>query len=152
MVAAEFLRRASDGDGALAAYGRAIAHYERAIESDPSSREACDHYVALALAGRSRIALERGELERALDEILASFQRRPEAAANLDGLNLTPVDTANMLRTRLAAAEQGELTAKLQSALDALDPELLQLPEYERATPGGPSADAQRFGRRREAR
>lgn len=149
LTAAEFHRRANTVEPAVAAYDRAIAHYERGIELTPTSRESSDHYVALALAGKARIAFERGELDTATELILASFARRPEAAANLDGLNLSPVDTAKQLRSKLAEAQRDELVTKLQAALDSLDPALLELPAYERATPGGPSPDAQRFGRRR---
>jgi hypothetical protein len=149
LVAAEFQRRAGADDKALEAYGRGIAHYERWIAQRPESRATADHFVALALAGRARVQYEHQEWERALADILASFERKPEAAASQDGLNITPVDTAKMLRARLVEAKRDDLVARLQAALDRLDPDLLQLPAYERAVPGGPSPDARRFGGRR---
>jgi hypothetical protein len=50
-------------------------------------------------------------------------------------LNITPVDTAKMLRSSLAAAGRGTLLASLDRALAQLDPEHLQLPAYERELP-----------------
>src|SRR5690606_31243513 len=93
IVAAEFHRRSGDLDAAVAAYERALAHYDRAKEQSPERSADADHYAALALAGLARIAVERGELAVALERILASFARRPEAAANVDGLEITPVMT-----------------------------------------------------------
>ena len=84
--------------------------------------------------------MERGDHERALAELLASFERRSEAAASLDGLGISPVGTAQMLRARLVEAEREDLALSVQSALDALDPELLLLPAFERGGPA-PSSD-----------
>jgi hypothetical protein len=148
MVAAEFHRRAAGEGETLAAYERAIAHYERWIEANAESRATADHYVALALAGRARLALERGDHAAALDEILASFERRPEAAASLDGLGIHPVGTAQMLMARLKDAGDAERAARLQAALDALDPALLELPAFEREGPGDGARG--RGGRRRD--
>ncbi len=144
LVAAEHHRRSGGSAEALAAYERGIAHYQRGIEKNPDSRASADHYVALALAGRARIELEQGELERATDDILACFDRMPDAAATPDGLNVSPVDTANMLRSRLDEAGRDELAARVRAGLAALDPRLLELPAYERE--GAPRVE----GRRRE--
>jgi len=144
IVAAEYHRRQGDDAAARAAYERAIVHYERSIEANPLNRESADHYVALALAARARLALERGDHEQALSEILASFERRPAAAASLDGLNFSPVGTAQMLLARLAESERTDLAERLQAALDELDPDLLELPEFERQ---GPPAAGRRRGR-----
>jgi tetratricopeptide (TPR) repeat protein len=131
LVAAEFHRRRGRDGSALAAYGRGIDHYERGIEANPDSRDTADHYIAIAMAGRARLAYERGDYEAALDELLASLKRRPDAAATPDGLNITPMDTARMLMQRLKEQERKDLVEKLQAALDQLDPELLKLPAYE---------------------
>ena len=141
LVSAEFKKRAGNDDEALAAYDRAIAHYEQAIEANPASRPTADHYAALALAGRAWIAYERGDLERAVSELLASLARKREAAASLDGLNRSPVSTARLVIARATRDGKDELAARLQAALDLLDPELLLPPEYDRET-GGPSPDA----------
>jgi hypothetical protein len=148
IVAAEFHRRTGADARALEAYERSIAHYERAVALRPDCRDTADHYVALAHAGRARVALEAGAVELALEEILSSFSHRPEAAATLDGLNLSPVDTAKMLLARLKELGRDDLVARLETALGQLDPALLLLPAYERDAPSGPSPDA-RTGRRR---
>ncbi|MCC6671838.1 MAG: hypothetical protein IT458_12320 [Planctomycetes bacterium] len=142
IVAAEFHRRAGNADKALAAYDRAIACYGRAVQANPESRATSDHYVAMALGGRARIALERKEYEKALAEVQASFTTRPDAAASLDGLNISTVDTAKMLRVRLVEAKRDDLVATLDAALGKLDPEMLRLPAYEREGPPGPGAPA----------
>lgn len=136
LVAAEFHRRAGHDAQALAAYERGIAHYERSIEKRPESHATADHFIALALAGRARLAFERADYEHALRELLSSFERKPEAAASLDGLNISAVDTAKMLRPRLVDLKRDDLVATLQAALDKLDPEFLLLPAYEREVPG----------------
>lgn len=135
LVAAEFRRREGANAEALAAYERAIAHYERFTAARPEGRASADHYVAVALGGRARIAYEQGDDPRAVGELLASFQRSPDSASTLDGLNLSAVDTAKMVRVRLQGGSQAELLAKLQAGLDALDPRHLELPAYEREVP-----------------
>ncbi|HKE00288.1 MAG TPA: hypothetical protein VKE69_04705, partial [Planctomycetota bacterium] len=86
IVTAEYHKRAGRDAQALAAYDRAIAHYDRSIELSPGSRENADHYAALAIAGRARLAYERQDYERAVAELLASFERKASAAATEDGL------------------------------------------------------------------
>ena len=152
LVAAEYHRRASKDSEARAAYERAIAHYEKSIDQNPLASESCDHYIALALAGRARLALEAGDLAATLDDLLAAFERSPRSAATLDGLNLSAVTSAYTLRARLSEAGDTERLATLQAALDSLDPELLRLPAFERGGPSGPSPDARRFGGRRPRR
>jgi hypothetical protein len=149
MVAAEFRRRVGRVDEAGAAYERSIARFEGAIARDPESADSADHFVALALAARARLALEAGAVEAALDELLAAFARRPLSAASLDGLNITPMDTGRMLRARLVGDERQDLLDRLDAAiaeLGALDPELLQLPAYERGG-AGPQGRPPRRGR-----
>jgi tetratricopeptide (TPR) repeat protein len=151
LVAAEFHRRAGAAVKAVEAYDRAIAHYELAIGANPSTRETADHYVALALAGKAKLAYERGDDEAAVADLLASFARKPEAAASLDGLNLSPVDTAKLVRVRLTERKNEELLKRLQAGLDALDPSMLLLPAYEAEVPPEGRVDsrpASRPGRR----
>jgi tetratricopeptide (TPR) repeat protein len=144
LVAAEFYRRSGRDEEAFGAYDRGIAHYERAIASNPESRDSSDHYVALALAGRARLDLEHKNYEVAVEEILASFARRPDAAASLDGLGFSPVGTAQMLLAALEEIERPEMAARIQAGLDALDPELLRLPAFEGEGPSGPSGARRR--------
>jgi hypothetical protein len=136
LVAAEHFRRKSELDLALAAYARGIAYYERSLEAAPEGADLCEHFIALALAGRARIELERAKLEDCARDILAAFARRPDSAATPDGLNLTPIETARMLLARLAVQPNAELSARVQAGLDALDPKLLEPPPSERAVPG----------------
>ncbi len=142
-VAAEYAKRAGDDVGAEAAYGRTIARYERAIEANPACRDGADHYIALALAARAWIEHERGSGEKAVADLLASFARRAASAANLDGLNRSPVSIARIVLAKLLETKQDELAQRLDAALKALDPKLLAPPEYDRET-GGPSPDARR--------
>jgi len=142
IVAAEFHRRGGAPDRALACYEHAVAHYDANIAVNPESRDSADHYAAIALAGRGRILFERGDYEGATNAILASFARRADSAASLDGLNLSPADTAKQLRVKLGEEKLDALAQKLQAAMDALDPELLKLPAYEREGPSNTSGDA----------
>ncbi len=132
IVAAEYHRRSGKDGQAVGAYDRAIVHYERGVELAVETRETADHYIALAIAGRARLALERGELSLAFDEILASFERAPNSAASLDGLNLSPVATALMLQSMLREAGKNEQADALQASLDALDPKMLEPAEFDR--------------------
>ncbi len=140
IVAAETHRRSGDAEKSRAAYDRAVDHYQRAVAKNPESKDTAAAYTALALAGRARLALDGGDFERAVHEILAAFAARPEAAATLDGLNISPVDTAKMLRARLAEAHRDDLARELQAGLDALHPELLELPAYERDVQDPPAS------------
>jgi tetratricopeptide (TPR) repeat protein len=142
MTAAEFRRRTGEDAAARNDYGRAIAHFERDIALHIGDRDDADHQVALALAGRARVAYEHGEDEAALADLLASFARRPRSSNVLDGLNLSAVDTARVLRVRLLERERAEALQRLDAALTALDPALLELPAYEKELP--PVAPASR--------
>lgn len=134
-VAAEFHRKIGSREKAFDAYGRSINYYEKVIEESPDTRETADPYIALALAGRSRIRFEAQDYETALEALLLSFDRGPDVAATLDGLNISPVDTAKMLRARLSEMKRDDLVAQLQTALDNLDPSMLELPAYEQRVP-----------------
>jgi hypothetical protein len=136
IVAAENHRRQGKRDHALAAYDRALLHYAHGTRLNPESQGSSDHYASIALAGRARIALEGNHIEEALDHILASFERKPDAAASRDGLNLSAVGTAKMLRSRLARLGEAELAERLDYALAQLAPGLLELPAFERTAPG----------------
>ncbi|MBM4015239.1 MAG: hypothetical protein FJ293_09800 [Planctomycetes bacterium] len=147
LVAAEFERRSGRNEGALRAYDQAIAWYERAIELAPDERAAGDHFVALALAGKARLDFEAQQLDAAVSGLEAAFTRAPRSAATLDGLNVSPVDTAKMVVGQLelaatgggsAGERAGALAQRLRAAfatLKALDPALLELPAYERDAP-----------------
>ncbi|MHC4815547.1 MAG: hypothetical protein ACYTFN_20925, partial [Planctomycetota bacterium] len=132
IVAAEFHRRAGFRKEALAAYGRAITHFDHAIEKNPDTRATADHFAALALAGRARLAYERRDHERAATEILAAFARRPEAAGTVDGLNITPLQTARMLLARFKRLDRDKLAARIDTAIGKLPAIAFEPPAYER--------------------
>jgi tetratricopeptide (TPR) repeat protein len=126
MTVADQLRRGRAWEPAAAAYGRAIAHYERAITLDPPSKDASDRAIAFAFAGRARIAYQLDHDEQALQEILSSFHRKPDAAGDKDGVGVTPGETGQMLLARLKATKKDDLAHELDMALSLLDPELLK--------------------------
>ena len=132
LVAAEFHRRAGRNGRAFAAYNRGIAHYEHWIEADRENGGTADHYVAIAFAGLARLAYEQGDYEGAVEELLKSFKRRPEAAGTRDGLGITPANTAWVLLARLSEMDRKDLAEKLERALADIDPELLSPSAYER--------------------
>jgi tetratricopeptide (TPR) repeat protein len=138
LVAAEYQRRAGRPDDALAAYDRGIAHAERSLVVDPQGSADADRDVALALGGRARLAFERGDDATAVEQLLACFARQPTAAAILDGLNVSAVETSRLVLARLRANGPAELTKQLEDALASLDPVLLQPAEYDRNLPGEP--------------
>jgi tetratricopeptide (TPR) repeat protein len=147
LVAAEQWRHRSEFDEAQASYGRSIERFERSAVEFPDGRDSCDHYAALAEAGLARLALQANDLDRATDLLLASLARRPASAATQDGLGITPIMTAKMLKARLADSDTPERAEAVQAALDALDPELLEPPPMERPSTGGRGGRPQRGGR-----
>lgn len=135
LVAAEHHRRSGENDAARASYDRALEHYARDLEQNPDHAATVPHYVAMAHAGRARIALEQNDLEQAATEILASFEADPSAAGSLDGLNQTPADTAKQLVARAGEAGATALVARVQAAMDRIDPALLEEPDYLKVGP-----------------
>jgi tetratricopeptide (TPR) repeat protein len=136
IVAAEYYRRMSNDDEAIAAYGRSLDFYVKSVEANPASKDSADHYSAIALGGRARIYYEKGEYDKALADLLVSFTRKPDAAANLDGLNISAVDTAKMMLAKFRELEMTQQADVLDAAMNELDPELLLLPPYEGQGPG----------------
>jgi hypothetical protein len=151
--AAEHHRRTRHPDEALASYGRAVGHFEKSIQTMPDWRDGADRAIALAFAARARLAYERREDEKALVQLLASIERRPDAYATQDGLNISPADTGRILLARLKETQRDDLAAKLEAALAKLDPELLRLPAYERdGASSGPAASRPASRRRGQNR
>jgi hypothetical protein len=131
LVAAEVERRANRFDNAVAAYGRSLTFFEGASADNPEWKDSADHYSALALAGRARIAYERKDYEAAVADIIACFARRADTVSARDGLSITPAATAKMLLARLEEQKLMDLAAKLAEAMSRLDPELLKPREDE---------------------
>jgi hypothetical protein len=132
-VATDAADAANAADAGNAADRASAATGEEAPDRAARVRDA--RQVALVHGALARLAYEAGDDERAVDELLASFERDPRAAAVQDGLNISPADTARMLRARLDRAGRQALRDRLDAALAALaevDPTLLDLPAYER--------------------
>lgn len=131
IVAAEYYRRKNNLNEAHLAYGRAIAFFDQAIVDNPASRSTADHFAALAISGRARMALEKNQLAESVAQIIASFGRSPTSGASLDGLNQAPMETARLLRTKLETSKQDDLLAKLSGVMKTLPEAAFALPEYE---------------------
>ena len=126
VAAAHQLRRRRQYDRAIETYGRAIGHYEAAIEADARNKPFCDHAIALALAGQARVYYQIGEDGKALDAIVASFARSARSAGTRDGMNVTPGETAQMLLSRLRKTGKAIEAQRLAKALSTIDPKLLR--------------------------
>lgn len=126
VAAGDALRMERRPAEAAEAYGRAVALYDRALEADPSARAECDRGAALALAARARIAFSLDDDGKALEEILASFERDPLAAGDRDGAGITPGETAQVLQNRLRERKKEEELKRLETAMAGIDPELLR--------------------------
>ena len=96
-----------------------------AIESNPGSRDSADRLVAFALAGRARMAYQLGDIDTAMSEVLASFARQTDAAGARDGAGVTPVETAQIVLSKLRVDERLDEAARLENALGELPPEYL---------------------------
>ncbi|MFT7619229.1 MAG: hypothetical protein ACI97A_002879 [Planctomycetota bacterium] len=135
LVAAEFHRRSNRFDKALKSYDLGISLFEKASAADEDNRKTSDHYVAMAHGGKARIYYEQNKNAQGVKEILASLNRSQGSGATLDGLNISTVDTAKMMRQRLHEKKNTDLGATLEEALKKLPRELLKLPAYESGPP-----------------
>ncbi|MBL8725080.1 MAG: hypothetical protein JNK49_13600 [Planctomycetes bacterium] len=133
LCAAEAHRRQRAEGPARAAYQHGLRCF--AAYRERSSATDGEHYVAMAHAGLARLALEAGDLEAAWRALEQAFTAAPLAAASLDGLGHTAVQTADMLRARAEAAAQPHLVQQIDAALAGLPAEALAPPEYERGQP-----------------
>ncbi len=124
--AADTMRRLGSLKEAYDAYGRAVEYLDLALADDPFRREEFDGAASLCLAARARLAFMGDDDEGALREILASFERRPEAAGDRDGAGITPGETAQVLLHRLKERKKEAEAKRLEAAMGALDPELLK--------------------------
>jgi tetratricopeptide (TPR) repeat protein len=156
LIAAEFHVRGGEDELGAAAYSRSLEWWDRSIAASATNQESADHYAALALMGRGRLAMQGGALDPALADMLASFQRRPLAANAVDGLGHYGTANARMLGAKLADAGRAEDAARLDAALAALPPEALAPPDFELERPRddgrGVSEDRPAEPRRRRPR
>ncbi|MCC7061709.1 MAG: hypothetical protein IT456_02825 [Planctomycetes bacterium] len=129
LCAAEAHRRTHHNDLAVAAYQRGIAHFEHYQKATGNTDGV--HYIAMAHAGIARTQLLAGDLNATFASLQTVFQLAPRAAASVDGLGTTAMQTAEMLRGRALTEKQDELLKKIDAAIAALPPEAHELPEYE---------------------
>jgi len=123
---AEHYRRIRNYENALDAYARAIDHWEKGVAADPRNRAAADRAVALAHAGRARVAYQLDDDDLALEEILASFDADSGTAGDRDGMGITPGETAQVLLARLEENGRAEEAKTLGMRLAKINPELLR--------------------------
>ncbi len=71
IITAEYYQRAGRIDKALGAYDRARQHFEKYAERVPERRDGANHFVAMILAAKARIALERADYEAAVPYLLS---------------------------------------------------------------------------------
>jgi hypothetical protein len=69
-------------------------------------------------------------------ELQRVFAICPTAAAATDGLSITAMQTAEMLRGRAIDEKDQDLLGRLAEALKELPPEAFVLPEYEQRSRG----------------
>ncbi len=125
LLVAEDHRRNDRPEAADAAYVRAIATFERSAEREESFRDSVDHYVALCTAGRARVAVEQKDVDTALPLIRTAIERRPASAESADGLEQTPLQTLDRVRSALRRAERDEeleALTRLRRTLRAEEP------------------------------
>jgi hypothetical protein len=130
MVAAEQFRRSQQDDRALAAYERALERFARYRTA--SGNDDGQHYAAMSHGGIARLRLQAGDRAGAFAALQQAFAANGAAAAATDGLGITAMQTAEMLRARCTEAKDDALLAQLEAALQALPPAAFELPEYER--------------------
>jgi hypothetical protein len=138
-------RKANAPDKAVASYERALFLCDRAMNLDPQAEAAARRFMTFAYGGIARIRFETNDLPKAADAVLAAFEASPPNANELDGMNLSAVDTAKQLLTRVKEKGMVGLAARLEAGLAKLDPKQLELPAYER---GGPASRPQRAASR----
>jgi hypothetical protein len=136
LVSAEQHRRRQRPDKANACYRQALTHFT-AYKKATGGTDAA-HYEAMAHGGLARLALQGSDLDLTFFELQQVFSICPTAAAAVDGLSITAMQTAEMLRGRAIDAKDLDLQERLAEALKKLPREAFTLPEYEQRSRGQP--------------
>ncbi|MEO0651399.1 MAG: hypothetical protein AAFZ65_12055 [Planctomycetota bacterium] len=144
IIAAESYRKQSQPVAADAAYARGIERYEQAIALDAANAESAGHYIAIALSGRARLALDAGDLAGATELLVGSIGRSPNSADVIDGLELSAIETARTLTARLREDGDEANLERLRTALATLRPEQLGPAPYEPTGPPTRTPDGRR--------
>ena len=92
--------------------------------------------MALAHGGLARLRLQTDDLAGCFAALQRAFAANPAAASATDGLGITTMQTAEMLKGKALDKQDEALLQQLAAALKALPPEAFELPEYERASRG----------------
>ncbi len=134
MVVAELHRKNQQPVPARVAYDRAIALFDRYRTA--SGNQDGEHYVTMANGAIARLLLQSGDRAGAFAALQRAFTGPATAIAAVDGLGITTMQTAEMLRGNARDAKDEALLQQLEAALQALPKEAFELPEYERASRG----------------
>lgn len=89
-----------------------------------------DHFAALAMAGRARLALEKGDMHESVTQLIASFNQKPESGGSLEGLSQSPMETAKLLKAKLETAGEMQWIARLDAVIATLPEPAFASPEY----------------------
>ncbi len=92
VLAAQWARRGEDTNGAVAEYGRAQAHFRRAMELAPDFRESCLHYLGMCALGRGFALLIADRRVEAAACVVEAARVRPAVVTQRDGLDREGVD------------------------------------------------------------
>jgi tetratricopeptide (TPR) repeat protein len=120
LVAAEQFAQGGQALEAMDAYGQSIILFERSVQAEPSFKNNANHFMALALAGRARMAMGAESFEAAVGDVCAALARRPDSAEEIDGLGNTPLGTALLLAKALADQRLKELARSLKNRASEL--------------------------------
>jgi len=135
LVAAEQHRRRSRPGAAGESYNQALRRFTSYREQ--TGGEDGRHYEAMAHGGLARLALQAGDLDLTFSELQQVFRLAPLAAAAVDGLSITAMQTAEALRGQ-ALRDDPDLVERLDEVLSDLPDGAFLLPEYEQRNPGNP--------------
>lgn len=102
---------------ARTAYGAAIQWLEQSVAGNADYADSAWHFAVLALAGRAEVALELGDAETAVADLLRAAQLRPASLDETDGLQRKPRAIAGRVARALQTAGKVELAARLQPLL-----------------------------------
>jgi hypothetical protein len=91
----------------------------------------------MAHGGLARLALQAGDLDLTFSELQQVFRIAPLAAAAVDGLSITAMQTAEALRGK-ALQDDPDLVERLDAALQELPDGAFLMPEYEQQNPDTP--------------
>ena len=108
LVAAEWRIQNREREAALGSYERALARLRASAKARPEFESSASYYACMALAGRARLFVEKGELDGALASARMALDASSTARVQPDGLGHTPEDTARLVQAALREAGRGQ--------------------------------------------